>query len=179
MRILKDFKIPNFKFPKFKMNELSEIDELDVKNSADQMQNPKDTIKKTSKGYVPTEYTDIKEIFERSTTVFKDSPCILYKKEHKEPYYEATYSEFRADTIGFGTGLNNILKLTNSPIVIYGETSYHWYISYMTILCSNNIAVPTDKELPINEVENVIKRSKAKAVILRLTILIMTIQMTA
>ena len=35
----------------------------------------------------------------------------------------------------------------------------------MTILCSNNIAVPTDKELPINEVENVIKRSKAKAVI--------------
>lgn len=165
MRILKDFKIPNFKFPKFKMNELSEIDELDVKNYADQTQNSKDTIKKTSKGYVPTEYTDIKEIFERSTTVFKDSPCILYKKEHKEPYYEATYSEFRADTIGFGTGLNNILKLTNSPIVIYGETSYHWYISYMTILCSNNIAVPTDKELPINEVENVIKRSKAKAVI--------------
>ena len=62
MRILKDFKIPNFKFPKFKMNELSEIDELDVKNSADQMQNSKATIKKTSKGYVPTEYTDIKEI---------------------------------------------------------------------------------------------------------------------
>ena len=30
MRILKDFKIPNFKFPKLKMKELSEIEELKV-----------------------------------------------------------------------------------------------------------------------------------------------------
>ena len=30
MRILKDFKVPNFKFPKFKMKELSEIDEVKV-----------------------------------------------------------------------------------------------------------------------------------------------------
>ena len=30
MRILKDFKIPNFKFPKFHMKEVSEIDEVNV-----------------------------------------------------------------------------------------------------------------------------------------------------
>lgn len=165
MRILKDFKVPNFKFPKFKMNELSNIDELDMKNLDEQNKMQKESLKKNSKGYIPTEYTDIKEIFERSTTIFKDRPCIVYKKEHKEPFYEATYSEFRADTIGFGTGLKNILNLSNCPIVIYGETSYNWYISYMTLLCSDNIAVPIDKELPINEVENVVKRSKAKAVI--------------
>ncbi len=163
MRILKDFKIPNFKFPKFKMNELSNIDELDVKNWEEQ--NQKESIKKNAKEYEPTNYTDIKEIFERSTNIFKDRPCIIYKKDHKEPFYEATYSEFRADTIGFGTGLSKILKLSNAPVVIYGETSYNWYISYMTLLCSDNIAVPIDKELPINEVENVIKRAKAKAVI--------------
>lgn len=160
MRILKDFKIPNFKFPKFKMNDIGDIEELDMKSVS-----TKETIKKDSKGYIPTEYKDIKEIFERSTTLYKDNPCILYKKDHKEPYYEATYSEFRADVIGFGTGLSKILKLDKVPVVIFGETSYNWYISYMTLLCSTNIAVPMDKELPINEIENVIKRSKAKAVI--------------
>ena len=35
----------------------------------------------------------------------------------------------------------------------------------MTMLCGAAIAVPVDKELPENEIENVIKRAKAKAVI--------------
>ena len=32
MRILKDFKIPDFKFPKFNMKELSEIGEYSKRN---------------------------------------------------------------------------------------------------------------------------------------------------
>lgn len=160
MRILKDFKIPNFKFPKLKMNDIGNIEELDLKHVS-----TKETKKRNSKGYTPTEYKDIKEIFERSTTIYKDNTCILYKKDHKEPYYEASYSEFRADVIGLGTGLSKVLKLDNAPIVILGETSYNWYISYMALLCGSNIAVPVDKELPINEIHNVITRSKAKAVI--------------
>ena len=160
MRILKDFKIPDFKFPKFKMNDIGNIEELDIKNEIS-----KETAKKDYKKYIPTTYKDIKEIFERSTTMYKDNTFILYKKDHKAPYYEATYSEFKADVIGFGTGLLKVLNLKNSPVVILGETSYSWYISYMTLLCSSNIAVPVDKELPINEIENVIRRSKAKAVI--------------
>lgn len=35
----------------------------------------------------------------------------------------------------------------------------------MTMLCGNGIAIPTDKELPDNELENVIKRSRAEVII--------------
>ena len=35
----------------------------------------------------------------------------------------------------------------------------------MAMLCGVGIAVPVDKELPINEIENVIKRARATAVI--------------
>ena len=77
MRILKDFKIPNFKFPKFKMNDIGNIEELDLKEEP-----TKEIIKKNSKGYTPSQYKDIKEIFERSTTLYKDNVCILYKKDH-------------------------------------------------------------------------------------------------
>ena len=34
MRILRDIKIPDFKFPKFKMNDIGNIEELDVKKSS-------------------------------------------------------------------------------------------------------------------------------------------------
>ncbi|MDD4376208.1 MAG: AMP-binding protein [Clostridia bacterium] len=163
MRILKDFKIPDFKLPKFKMKEIANIDELDVKE--DGHKNVKTLPKRGPNGYPPTKYKDIKEVFERSTELFRDRPFILYKKDHKEPYYEATYGEFRADVIGFGTGLTELTKEKDCPVVIIGETSYSWYVSYITLLIGPYIAVPVDKELPPNEIENVINRSKAKIVI--------------
>ena len=42
MRILKDFKIPNFKFPKFKMEGLEKIDEMHVQYNADAQDEVKD-----------------------------------------------------------------------------------------------------------------------------------------
>ena len=56
-------------------------------------------------------------------------------------------------------------NLKNERVVIIGENTYNWYVSYMAMLCGVGIAVPVDKELPVNEIENVIKRSKATAVI--------------
>ena len=54
----------------------------------------------------------------------------------------------------------------NSRVVIVSETTYDWYVSYMTLtlLCAGRV-VPVDKELPENELENVINRANATAVI--------------
>ncbi len=89
----------------------------------------------------------------------------MEKFEHKEPYTEITYKQFREDVIGFGTGLNKILGLKDKRVIIIGENTYHWYVSYMSLLCGTAIAVPVDKELPANEIENVVKRAKASAII--------------
>ncbi len=37
--------------------------------------------------------------------------------------------------------------------MILSETTYDWYVSYVTLLCGDAIAIPTDKELPENELE--------------------------
>ena len=164
MRILKEFKIPNFKFPKFKMKELSEIDEMNVDyEKVKQVQENKD--KKNAKNYDATTYKTIKEIFERSTKEYEKEVFILEKFNPKEQFTKITYGEFKNDVNSLGTGLIKKLKLKNSRIVIIGENTYHWYVSYMAMLCGVGIAVPVDKELPENEIENVIKRSKADAVI--------------
>lgn len=156
MRILKEFKIPNFKFPKIKMEGISEIEEVNIEDQK---------IKNKNIKYETKSYKTIKEIFDKSTTDFKDEPFILEKFDHKEPYTEISYAEFRKDVIGLGTGMNKILGLKDRRVVIIGENTYHWYVSYMAMLCGTGIAVPVDKELPANEIENVIKRSNASAVI--------------
>ena len=163
MRILKDFKIPNFKFPKMKMDGVENIEEVKI----DYEKAKKDTEQKKAdkKNYPGTNYQTIKEVFLESTEKYKDKEFVLEKYDHKEPYTEITYGKFREDVIGLGTGLTNVLNLKDERIIIIGETTYQWYISYMAMLCGVGIAVPIDKELPVNEIENVIKRSKAAAVI--------------
>lgn len=164
MRILKDFKIPDFKFPKFKMKEISEIDEVKVDYEAVKKaeENQK---KKEHKNYEGTHYNTIKEAFEYSTEKFANNTFLLEKTDHKGKWIETTYSEFKDEVIGLGTALIRKLGLKDTRIAIIGENTHYWYTAYMTMLCGVGIAVPIDKELPENEIENVLKRSKASAVI--------------
>lgn len=163
MRGLRDFKVPDFKFPKFKMKDISEIEEMNI--NYDEIEKNKDK-KKDKKEFVATNYNSIKEIFEHSIKTYANKEFILEKFDPKGRYEEISYEQFGKDVIGFGTALNRVLKLENRPrIMILSETTYGWYVSYVTLLCGDAIAIPTDKELPENELENVVKRSKADAII--------------
>ncbi len=165
MRGLRDFKVPNFKFPKFKMKELSQIDEVNVDYEAIKKAHEEET-KKEIKNYTPTTYETMQEVFYQCTKKYADKEFIVEKFDQKGKYTEIKYSQFKEDVIAFGTSLMRKLSLGENPrIVILSETTYDWYVSYMTVLCGNGIAIPTDKELPDNELENVIKRSKADVVI--------------
>ena len=164
MRILKDFKVPNFKFPKFNMKELDEIDEVkvDYEKVKKAEENQK---KKKTKNYDGTSFETVKEIFINSSKEYADRTFLLEKFNPKGDWTEITYNQFKNEVIGLGTALTRKLNLKDTRIVIIGENTHHWYVSYMTMLCGAGIAVPVDKELPENEIENVIKRAKASAVI--------------
>ena len=156
MRILPNFKMPKFKFKKIKMENIENIDEAKLKS--EKISN-KDVV------YERTEYTTIKEVFERSRQMYSNNVFMLEKFNPKGKFEEITYREFTDDVIALNTALRNKYSLKDERIVIIGENTYHWYVSYMAVLCGVGIAVPVDKELPTNELENVIKRSKATAVI--------------
>ena len=163
MRILKDFKIPDFKFPKLKMKNIENIDEVKVDYDAISKKQNED--KRKNKNYEQSDFKTIKEVFLRAQEKFADRTFILEKFNPKEAFKEITFKEFGADVIALGTALVNKYNLKDERIVIIGETTYNWYLSYMAILCGVGIAVPVDKELPPNEIQNVIERSKATAVI--------------
>lgn len=158
---LRDFKIPKMKFNKIKMNDA--VDELD---KIDYEKLEKKNVKKRETPYEDmTHYKTVKEFFMKSIKEYPNEPCILEKPDHKEPYKTMTYKEFGEDVLAFGTALINVLNLKDKRVIIVSETNYHWYVSYMAMLCGVGIAVPTDKELPTHELENIVRRSKASAII--------------
>ncbi len=159
MRILKDFKVPDFKFKKIKMENVENIDEVNVDYEKVMKSESK------HKEYIKTNYQTIKEIFDKVRVEYADRPFILEKFNPKGEFKTITFREFSDDVIALGTALTNKYNLKNERIVIIGENTYHWYVSYMAMVCGTGIAVPVDKELPVNEIENVINRSKATAVI--------------
>lgn len=165
MSILNEFKMPNFKMPKFNMKDMPTINENDVNDEAvRKAQENKE--KKQNKNYPPTNYATMQEVFRRSIITYQKCPFILEKFDPKGKYQEITYEQFGKDVIAFGTALARKLKIgENSRVAIVSETTYHWYISYVAMLCGNGIAVPIDKELPDNELENVINRSRAEVLI--------------
>lgn len=158
-----NIKMPKLKFGKIKMNTtVEELENVDIDYEKMQKENLK---QKRNTPYETTNYKTIKEIFARSLNEFSERPFILEKADHKEPYKTFTYKEFGEDVIGLGTALIKLLNQKDKRIIIIGETQYDWYISYMAMLCGVGIAVPVDRELPLNELENIVKRSKATAII--------------
>ena len=159
---LRDFKVPDFKFPKFKMKNIEKIDDLteEAKKKGKQKEyKPGDPIPPA------TRYETMQDCFKDVTEKFKDNVLVTEKFDHKGKYEEITYGMFREDVLSFGTGLLEYLGLRGKRVVIVSETTYDWYVSYMTLLCSGIIAIPMDKELPSNEFENLVKRSRASAII--------------
>ena len=161
MRILKDFEIPKFKFKKIQMKNVENIDE--VKVNYDELKKAGEKIK--HREYVKTNYKTIKEVFDKVRVEYAERPFILEKFNLKGEFTTITYKEFADDVIGLGTALTKKYNLKDERVVIIGENTYHWYVTYMALVCGAGLAVPVDKELPVNEIENVISRSKATVVV--------------
>lgn len=159
---IRDFKIPKMKFKKMKLHTdmLEELNEFDFDSIE------KKNIRNRTTPYEDvSDYKTVKEFFLKSIKQYANCPCILEKPNHKEPYKTITYEQFGQDVLSLGTALIHLLNLKDKRVLIIGETQYGWYVSYMAMLCGVGIAVPTDRELPLNELENIINRAKASAVI--------------
>ncbi len=162
MNLLDHFKkVPDINFDEIKLEDMEELEEL--KDFDYSKMDPKKA--KKIKKYPVTKYKTIKEVYTKVMKKFPDSVLIVDKKDPKDTYKEYTYREFGDDVEALGTALTKKYDVKGERIVIIGENQYDWYVSYMATLIGVGIAVPVDKELPENEIENVVNRAKASVVI--------------
>lgn len=113
---------------------------------------------------MPQNYTTIKEMFLGSIDKYANEVGFLEKRPGYKEFRNITYKEFGEDVIALGTALVEKLGLEGERIAVIGENSYEWAVSYFSVACGAGIVVPIDKELPSNEIENLVRRSEAKAI---------------
>ena len=112
--------------------------------------------------YKYIEITDLKDMLKKSGEKYGEK--IAYKIRQENGYKEITHSEVRKMVDGLGTKLID-MGLKDKRIAVIGENRYEWEIAYLSIVCGIGTVVPLDKSLPENELESLIERSKAEAII--------------
>lgn len=106
--------------------------------------------------------TTIKELMELCVKDAAKQIAIEYRDEkNKENIIKVTYEEFQNDTFHLGTALSNI-NMTSNHIAVIGDNSYKWLTVYLTVLKSDGVIVPIDKELTAKEIINVLKSSESE-----------------
>lgn len=104
----------------------------------------------------------VKEILDLAVKEAGDKIAFEYRNpQNKEEIIKVTYQEFQKDTYSLGTALSNI-NMNETHIAVIGDNSYEWLTVYLTVLKSNSVLVPIDKELTSKEIINVLKNSDSE-----------------
>lgn len=114
--------------------------------------------------YPVREVTDLKDMVIKSTELYKDRTAYLQKDKPGGTFQPITYGRFRDEMDALGTRLLD-LGLGGKKIAVIGESCYQWILSYFAVVSGVGVIVPLDKNLPPEEIKNLIRRSGASALI--------------
>ncbi len=111
-------------------------------------------------------YDTLNEFLEYITKKNSDKIAFKYLKNKKD--VEKTYKAFHDDVISLSKKMLQ-LSYSNINIGVLGENSYEWILSYFATIVSGNVVVPVDKELPIDEIINLMKEAEIKVLMVSST----------
>ncbi len=105
---------------------------------------------------------DLRDMLRSSCKLYGDRTAFLEKKDGE--YKPTTYNKYLEDVNALGTKLTD-MGLKGERIAVIGEASYSWALSYMAVVCGVGVVVPLDKELPKEELLNLINIANVKMII--------------
>ncbi len=107
---------------------------------------------------------NLRQLLVESESKFGDRTAFVIKDEDGQKR-SITYSRLRRDAESLGTALMYELGLRGKKIGVMGENSYYWCLSYLSVTGGVGVIVPLDKEMPTEEIGNIIAFSGIEAVI--------------
>ena len=121
--------------------------------------------KKYRDAYYPVrKITDLKDMINSSAELFGERSAYLIKKIPGGRYTPVSYVQLKADIDAFGTAMID-LGLKDKHIGIIGETRYEWMVADLSAASGVGVAVPFDKELPVDELKNLVERAHLSAIV--------------
>lgn len=117
-------------------------------------------MKKPEFGYHEVQkFSSIREMLDMAKAQAGDKPAYMFS-ENKE-VRTVTFSEFVDTTEYLGAALCE-LGVGDVHIANIGENSYKWIVIYLTALKSAGVYVPIDKELPFDNIVNIVNSSDSE-----------------
>ena len=114
--------------------------------------------------YESRQITDLKDLLYSGLKLYADHPLFLEKNKETGNFETVLYKEYVKEVEYLGTALVD-LGLKETYVGVMGENRYKWVTSYMAIVNGVGTIVPIDKELPVNEILNIINRCSPSAII--------------
>jgi long-chain acyl-CoA synthetase len=104
----------------------------------------------------------IQDLLLRSARVFAERRALEDLKE--TPLQRVTHASLLRSVLTFGTALRKIGVAERDHIAILSENRVQWGIAYLTGMAFNQVVVPIDAKLTINEILNILHESDSAAV---------------
>ena len=109
-----------------------------------------------NKRYKVEQVSSIKEMMEKSKEACPDQ--IAYRYRSGKKIIDVTFKEFYDLTLSLGAALKK-LGTKDRHIACIGDNSFEWITVMFTVLKSDAVFVPIDRELPTKDIINIINHS--------------------
>lgn len=106
----------------------------------------------------------LKDLLTHSERNFRSNTA-FYLKDKGGAIYSLTYEKFKADCESMGTALICDLDAKGKNIGIFMANRYEWCVSYLAVAGGVGTVVPLDKELPCNELYNILEFAEIDIII--------------
>ncbi|MCR4688502.1 MAG: AMP-binding protein [Saccharofermentans sp.] len=114
--------------------------------------------------YEVTKIQNLRDVIKKRVNEFPQNPVFLIKEKKGGDYVPVSTEKYDHDIDSLGTYfLNTVSK--GARIAIFAETRYEWYVSYLATTNGTGCVVPLDKELPVDDVKNMVDRAEVDILI--------------
>ncbi len=114
--------------------------------------------------YVHRPIRDLKDMINTSAVLYADRNAFLVKNAPGGNYVPIKFSRLKTDIDELGTAFMD-LGLTGKKVAVIGENRYEWVVTYLAVVNGVGVIVPLDRELPAQEVHNLLERSGVSAIV--------------
>ena len=104
------------------------------------------------------------DVLDHLEVIARHGDKVMYRYFEGKELKEMTYAEFCAQVHEIAAGFN-AMGLVGEKIVVIGDTSPQWLVTYLAALAAGCVIVPMDKELDVEEIRKFFGIVDAKAVI--------------
>lgn len=112
-------------------------------------------------------YADLKELLNDTAQLYGTRDA--YRTKNKKEIISKTYLDLKADSMAFSRVLEKY-DLLGKHIGVIGASSYEWIVTYFGTVNSNSVIVPIDKELPADDIAELLNRADVSALVYDKTI---------